>query len=163
MSLTNAIIFFNSNSNLTFIALNLHRVVDSKAQDNSNMQIQSPGTKTGWHHGEAIRENKLRRICLCVEIGFELLSKRGNSEWCIDVLRKWIPNSGSIKGKTEAKLLSGLVNCRLKFWYFIFKERFYKYVCDFWSACLWFLVIHKFGLYLSYFQRVYPTFEVSIL
>ena len=23
----------------------------------------------------------------------------------------------SIKGKTEAKLLSGLVNCRLKFWY----------------------------------------------
>ena len=24
---------------------------------------------------------------------------------------------GSIKGKTEAKLLSELVNCRLKFWY----------------------------------------------
>ena len=46
------------NSNLTFIALNLHRVVDSKAQqDNSNMQIQSPGTEVGRHHGEAIREN----------------------------------------------------------------------------------------------------------
>ena len=26
-------------------------------------------------------------------------------------------NSGGIKGKTEAKLLSGLVNCGLKFWY----------------------------------------------
>ena len=48
-------------------------------QDNSNMQIQSSGTKTGRHQGEAIRENELRRICLCVEIGFELLSKRGNS------------------------------------------------------------------------------------
>ena len=108
----------NSNSNLTFIALNLHWVVDSKAQqDNSNMQIQSSGTKTGRHHREAIRENELRRICLCIEIGFELLSKRGNSGWCTDVFRKWIPKSGSIKGKTEAKLLSGLVNCRLKFWY----------------------------------------------
>ena len=70
----------NSNSNLTFIALNLHRVADSKAQeDNSNMQIQCPGTKTGRHHREAMRENELRRICLCVEIGFELLSKRDNS------------------------------------------------------------------------------------
>ena len=48
-------------------------------QDNSNMQIQSPGAEIGQHHGEAIRENNLRRICLCVEIGFELLSKRGNS------------------------------------------------------------------------------------
>ena len=49
--------------------LNLHCVVDSKAQqDNSNMQIQSPGTEIGQHHGEAIRENELRRICLCVEI-----------------------------------------------------------------------------------------------
>ena len=44
-------------------------------QDNSNMHIQSPGTETGRHHGETIRENELRRICLCVEIGFELLSK----------------------------------------------------------------------------------------
>ena len=24
---------------------------------------------------------------------------------------------GSIKGKTEAELFNGLVNCRLKFWY----------------------------------------------
>ena len=70
----------HSNSNSTFIALNLHGVVDSKAQqDNSNMQIQSPGTEIGRHHGEAIRENEPRRISLCVEIGFELLSKRGNS------------------------------------------------------------------------------------
>ena len=31
--------------------------MDSKAQqDNNNMQIQSPGTKTGRHHGEAIRK-----------------------------------------------------------------------------------------------------------
>ena len=30
-------------------------------------------------YGEAIRENELRRISLCVEIGFESLSKRGNS------------------------------------------------------------------------------------
>ena len=45
-------------------------------QDNSNMQIQSPRTKTGRHHGEAIRENELRRIRLCIEIGFELLSKK---------------------------------------------------------------------------------------
>ena len=42
------------------------------------MQIQSSGTKIGQPHGEAIRENELRRICLCVEIGFELFSKRGN-------------------------------------------------------------------------------------
>ena len=50
--------------------------MDSKAQqDNSNMQIQSPGTEVGRHHGEAIRENELRRISLCVEIGFELLLK----------------------------------------------------------------------------------------
>ena len=47
-------------------------------KDNSNMQIQSSGTKIGQPHGEAIRENELRRICLCVEIGFELFSKRGN-------------------------------------------------------------------------------------
>ena len=54
--------------------------MDSKAQqDNSNKQIQSPGTEVGQHHGEAIRENELRRISLCIEIGFELLSKRGNS------------------------------------------------------------------------------------
>ena len=43
------------------------------------MQIQSPGAEIGQHHGEAITENELRRICLCVEIGFELLSKSGNS------------------------------------------------------------------------------------
>ena len=54
--------------------------MDSKAQqDNSNIQIQSPVTETGQHHGEAIREKDLRRISLCVEIGFELGSKRGNS------------------------------------------------------------------------------------
>ena len=54
--------------------------MDSKAQqDNCNMQIQTPGTEIGQHHGEAIGENELRRICLCVEIGFELRSKRGNS------------------------------------------------------------------------------------
>ena len=51
--------------------------MESKAQqDNSNMQIQSPGTEIGQHHREAIRKNKLRRICFCVEIGFELLSKQ---------------------------------------------------------------------------------------
>ena len=92
--------------------------MDSKAQqDNSNMQIQSPGTEVGQHHREAIRENELRRICLCVEIGFELLSERGNSGRCTNVFRKRIPNSGSIKGETETKLLSGLVDFRLKFWY----------------------------------------------
>ena len=48
-------------------------------QDNSNMQIQSPGTETGQHHGETITEYELKRICLYVEIGFELLSKGGNS------------------------------------------------------------------------------------
>ena len=54
--------------------------MDSKAQqDNSNMQIHSPGTEIGQHHGEAIRENELRRISLCIEIDFELLSKIGNS------------------------------------------------------------------------------------
>ena len=54
--------------------------MDSKAQQNkSNMQIQSSGTEIDRHHGEAIRENELRRISLCVEIGFELLSERGNS------------------------------------------------------------------------------------
>ena len=42
-------------------------------------KIKSPGTEIGWHHGEAITENELRRISLCAEIGFELLSKRGNS------------------------------------------------------------------------------------
>ena len=47
--------------------------MNSKAQqDNSNRQNQSPGTKTGRHHGEAKRKNKLRRICLCIKIGFEL-------------------------------------------------------------------------------------------
>ena len=106
------ILMNNSNSNLTFIALNLH-----SQQDNSNMQIQSPGTEVGRHHREAMRENELRRISFCIDIGFELLSKRGNSGWCTNVFRKWIPNSGSIKGKTETKLLSGLVNFRLKFWY----------------------------------------------
>ena len=54
-----AVIFPNSNSNSTF--------------------IQTPGTEIGRHHGAAIRENELRRISLCIEIGFELLSKRGNS------------------------------------------------------------------------------------
>ena len=50
--------------------------MDSKAQqDNSSTQIQSPGTKTGRHHGEAIRENELRRICLCVEIGVKAIHK----------------------------------------------------------------------------------------
>ena len=55
--------------------------MDSKAQqDNIAIcKIQNPGTEIGRHHGEAIRENELIRISLCVEIGFELLSKRGNS------------------------------------------------------------------------------------
>ena len=70
----------DSNSNCTFVALNLLLVVNSKGQeDNSNVQIQSPGTEIGQHHGEAIRENELRRICLWVEIGFGLLSERSNS------------------------------------------------------------------------------------
>ena len=47
----------------------------NEQQDNSNMQIQSPETEIGQHHREAIRENELRRICLCVEKGFELLLK----------------------------------------------------------------------------------------
>ena len=81
------------------------------------MQIQSPGREVGRHHREAIRENELRRISLCIEIGFELLSAIGNSGRCTNVFRKGIPNSGSIKGETETKLLSGLVNFRLKFWY----------------------------------------------
>ena len=43
--------------------------MDSKAQqDNSNMQIQSPGTEISYHMGKAIRENELRRIGLCVEV-----------------------------------------------------------------------------------------------
>ena len=29
--------------------------------------IQSSGREIGQHHGEAVRENELRRICLCVE------------------------------------------------------------------------------------------------
>ena len=63
--------------------------MDSKAQqDNSNIQIQSPGTETGQHHGEAIRDNDLRRISLCVEIGFDFGSKRGNSGGCTNVLRE---------------------------------------------------------------------------
>ena len=54
--------------------------MESKAQqDNSKMQIQSPGTEIGQHHREGIRENELQRICLCIEIDFELLSKSGNS------------------------------------------------------------------------------------
>ena len=70
----------NSNSNLTFIALNLHSVVDSKAQqDNSNRQIQSPGTKNRSAPRRSHKKSELRRISLCVEIGFELLSKRGHS------------------------------------------------------------------------------------
>ena len=60
----------------------------TEQQDNSNIQIQSPGTETGQHHGEAIRENDLRRISLCVEIGFELGSKRGNSGRCTNVFRE---------------------------------------------------------------------------
>ena len=44
-------------------------------QDNSNIQIQSPGTEIGRLHGEAIRENELRRICLCVEIGLNFFLK----------------------------------------------------------------------------------------
>ena len=48
-------------------------------QDNNNIQIQSLGTEIGRHHGEAKGENELRRISLCVEIGFELLFKGGNS------------------------------------------------------------------------------------
>ena len=42
-------------------------MVDSKAQqDNSNIQIQSPGTETGQHRGEAIRENDLG-WCRCAK------------------------------------------------------------------------------------------------
>ena len=65
------------------------------------MQIQSSGTKTGQHHGEAIRENELRGICRCVEIGFEHLSKRGNSGLCTDVFKK---NLVDIKGFSYPEL-----------------------------------------------------------
>ena len=82
--------------------------MDSKAQqDNSNMQIQSPGTEIGQHHREAIRENELRRICLCVEIGFELRMSSGSEFQTV----------GASKAKLKPNCLGGLVNCRLKFWY----------------------------------------------
>ena len=75
--------------------------MDSKAQqDNTNMQIQSPGTKIGQHHGEAIKENKLRRICLCVEIGLSFFLK----EAIVGAARMSVGSEFQTVGVSKAKL-----------------------------------------------------------
>ena len=50
-----------SDSNSSFIALNLHRVVDSMAQQhNSNIQVQNPGTQIGQHHKRSHKRKRAK-------------------------------------------------------------------------------------------------------
>ena len=47
---------------------------------------------------------KLRRVCLGVKVGFEPFSEGGKREGRTNLIRKSIPNSESIEGKTMTKL-----------------------------------------------------------
>ena len=73
------------------------------------MQIQSPGTEIGRHHGEAIRENELRRISLCVEIGLGFFLK----EAIVSDARVSSGSEFQTVGASKAKLK---LNCLVDLW-----------------------------------------------
>ena len=81
------------------------------------MQIQSPVTKTGWHHGEAIRENDLRRICLCIELGLNFFLNEAIVGDAHMSSGSEFQTVGGSKVKLKLNCLVDLVNYRLKFWY----------------------------------------------
>ena len=62
----------DSKYSITFIVLILHCVLDC-----TNSKSGDRKSEIGQHHGEAMRENKLK-VCLAVDKGFELISEIDN-------------------------------------------------------------------------------------
>ena len=58
----------------------------------------------------------LRWVCFGVQVGFKLLSERGQGWRGMNLIWKSISNSGSIKSKTITKLLDRFMNRRVELW-----------------------------------------------
>ena len=58
----------------------------------------------------------LRWVCFGVQVGFELLSERGQGGRGTNLIWKSIPHSGGIKSKTITKLFDRFMNRRVELW-----------------------------------------------
>ena len=97
----------NSNSNWTFIALNLPNskgTLRCNKTKNSQQISISGDRKEAKHHGERQGCVGLRRVCLGVKVGFEAFSERGKRGGRTNYIRKSIP-----KSKTITKLFDGFI------------------------------------------------------
>ena len=93
----------HSNYNQTFIVLNLPLMKgDSKVQQHQHRQpiSVSRDRKEAKHNRECHWMTKTR-VGMPWCTGFKLLSERGYGGGCVNLTRKSIPNSGSIKFATE--------------------------------------------------------------
>ena len=94
----------NSNSNWTFIALNLPKQEDSKAQQNKKQPTKF--CVQGHNRGRTPRRTpggwfRLGWICFGVQVGFKLFSEGGQGWRGTNHIRESIPHSRSIKRKTN--------------------------------------------------------------
>ena len=109
----------NSNSNWTFIALNLPKQEDSKAQQNKKQSTKF--CVQGHNRGRTPRRTpggwfRLGWICFGVQVGFKLFSEGGQGWRGTNHIRESIPHSRSIKRKTITKLFDRFMNRGAELW-----------------------------------------------
>ena len=102
----------NSNSNSTFIALNLCQKTDSKAHHTKTLfNIEKPDTLQGSAPRRKQREiGNLGWVCFSKEVWLQLWLERGKWVCRADLIRKVIPNHRCVIRKTESKMFSRLEN-----------------------------------------------------
>ena len=111
------ILFFYSN--WTFIALNLPKQEDSKAQQNKKQSTKF--CVQGHNRGRTPRRTpggwfRLGWICFGVQVGFKLFSEGGQGWRGTNHIRESIPHSRSIKRKTITKLFDRFMNRGAELW-----------------------------------------------
>ena len=111
-------LYSNSNSNWTFIALNLPKQEDSKAQQNKKQSTKF--CVQGHNRGRTPRRTpggfRLGWICFGVQVGFKLFSEGGQGWRGTNHIRESIPHSRSTKRKTITKLFDRFMNRGAELW-----------------------------------------------
>ena len=92
--------------------------MDSKVKQHTKKildQCQYPGTAKGSTNKENTRQIlRLMWVYLGEEVGFKLLSEGGSERECMNLIRKSIPNSGSIQSKAITKLFDRFLSKLMK-------------------------------------------------
>ena len=105
-------IYLYSNSNSTFIVLNLCQKTDSKAHHTRTLfNIQKPETLQGSAPRRKQKEiGNLGWVCFSKEVWLQLWPERDKWVCRADLIRKVIPNHRCVIRKTESKMFSRLEN-----------------------------------------------------